>query len=108
MPESQEVGKSKLAHNATQALRERESAHNATQALRERESAHNAKLVSLQNVSFSPPPPLPVIFFFIYFLFIFPRFRGVAGGLRSYGAVVAKLRSLVLREGMAINDSLLM
>ena len=42
MPESQEVGKSKLAHNATQALRERESAHNATQALRERESAHNA------------------------------------------------------------------
>ena len=38
MPESQEVGKSKLAHNATQALRERESAHNATQAFREIDS----------------------------------------------------------------------
>ena len=85
MPESQEVGKSELAHNPTLALRDRES-------------AHNAKLVSPQNVSFSHPPT-PPRHILLYLLRPPPLF---------FFAVVAKLKSFVLREDMAINDSLLM
>ena len=78
MPESQEVGKSELAHNPTLALRDRES-------------AHNAKLVSPQNVSFSPPSPLSVIFFFIYFLpppFFFWGGGGGSPQLRCCGSKI--------------------